>query len=53
MVESLTQDRGVMGSTLIGGNGLCPSARHFILCLVKVKPMKTLPDMTEKLSTGT
>ena len=28
-------------------------ARHFILCLVLVKPKKTHPDMTEKLLTGT
>ena len=27
---------------------MCPAAKHFILCLVLVKPRKTHPDMTEK-----
>ena len=52
MVECLTRDRKVVGSSLTGGNALCPSARHFILCLVLVQPRKTCPNMTEKLSLG-
>ena len=49
VVEFLTQDRGVAGSSLTRGTVLCPFARHFILCLVLVQPRQTCPDMTEKL----
>ena len=35
--------------TLTGGSGLCPRARHFILCLILVKPRKAHPNMTEKI----
>ena len=31
---------------------LCPSARHFIRCLVLVQPRITGPNMTEKMLTG-
>ena len=36
--RSVWQDGGVVGSSLTGGNVLCPWARHFILCLVLVQP---------------
>ena len=49
LVECLTQDRGVSGSSLTGGTALCPCARHFILCLVLGKPRKTHPNMTENV----
>ena len=44
--------RGVVGLSLTGGTGLCPGARHFILCLVMVQPRTTRPDMTENMLTG-
>ena len=47
VVECLTQDREVAGSSLPRGTALWPSARHFILCLELVQPRKTRPDMTE------
>ena len=34
VIEYLTQDRGVAGSSMSGGTALCHWARHFILCLV-------------------
>ena len=49
MVECLTRDRGVAGSSLIGGTALCPGARHVILCLVLVQPRKTHPNMTKSV----
>ena len=51
MSECLTGDGGVEGSSLTGGTGLRPCARHFVLCLLLVKPRKTHPSMTEKLLT--
>ena len=53
VVECLTQDRGVAGSSLTGGTALCSRARHFIICLVLVQPRKTPSNITEKLLTGT
>ena len=53
VVECLTQDRGVAGSSLTVGTALCPLAIHFILCLVLFQTRKTLPDITETLLTGT
>ena len=53
MVECLIRDCGVAGSSLTGGTALCPSDRHFILCLLLGQPKKTRPDMPEKLLTGT
>ena len=52
VIECLAWEQGVAGSSLTGGTGLCPWARHFILCLVLLKPTKTSPGMTEKLLTG-
>ena len=52
VVECLTRDRGVVGSSLTRGTALCASERHFILCVVKVEPRKTNHDMTEKMVTG-
>ena len=49
MVECLTWDRGVAGSSLISINALCPWARHFNSCLILVQPKKTCPNITEKL----
>ena len=48
MVECLTRDRGVGGSSLNRGTALCPCAGHFFLCLVLVQPRKIHPDITEK-----
>ena len=53
MVECLTPDRGVAGSSLTGGIALCPLSRLFMLCLALVQPRKTHPDIDEKLLTGT
>ena len=54
MVECLTRDRGVAGSSLTGVSVLCPRAKtHLIPCLVLVQPAKTRPDITGKLLTGT
>ena len=36
VVERMAQERGVAGSSLVGGTALCPWARHFNLCLVLV-----------------
>ena len=47
MVECLTPDQGVAGSSYTEGTALCPRARHFILCLVLVQPRKTCPEMTD------
>ena len=52
MVECLTRNQGVVGSSITGGTVLCPGARHFNACLVLVKPRKTCLDITEKLFTG-
>ena len=51
VVECLSRDQGV--GDLTRANALCPWARHFILCLVLVKPKKTRPNMMEKLLTWT
>ena len=53
VVECLTQDRGVAGSSLAGVTVLCPWARHIYPCIVLVQPRKTCPDIAEKLLTGT
>ena len=53
MVECLSQDRGVAGSSLTGGIVLCPRERYINTCLVLVQPRKIHPDITEKLLTGT
>ena len=49
VVECLTPDQGVAGSSLTRGTGLCFCAR---LCLALVQPRKTCPNRTEKLLTG-
>ena len=49
MVECLNRDRGVEGSSLIGGTALSPWERHFILCLLLVQHRKTCPIKTEKI----
>ena len=45
----------VAGSSLNPGRAtvLCPSAKHFIRCLVLIQHSKPRPDMTEKLLTVT
>ena len=43
LVECLTRDQGVAGSSLTGGTVMCPLAGFIILSLVLVKPRKTLP----------
>ena len=53
VVEFLTQDRVVAGSSLTGVITLCPWARHINPCSVLVQPRKTRPDITEHLLTGT
>ena len=45
VVECLTQDWGVAGSSLTGISALCPWARHIYPCLVPVQPRKTCPDI--------
>ena len=52
VVECLTRDRGVVGSSLTVDTTLCPWAKCFILCLVLVQSRKTWPDMSEKVLTG-
>ena len=56
LVECYTGDPRVASSTLTAGGAtvLCPSARHFILCLVLVQSRKmgNCPDMTKTLLTG-
>ena len=52
MVECLTLDREVAGSSLTGVTALCPYVRHINPCLELVQPKKNLPDNTEKLLTG-
>ena len=49
LVERFTEDRRVASSRLTGDTVLCPCAKHFILCLVLVKPRMTgsRPHMTE------
>ena len=44
VVECLTQDRGVAGSSLTGVTVLCPRARHINPCLVLVQPGKSCPN---------
>ena len=53
VVECLTRDKGLVGTSFTAGTVLCPWAWHFILCLVLVQPWKTHPNMTENLLTGT
>ena len=53
VIERLTRDRGVAGSSLNGFVALCPRVRHINHCLVLVQPRKTHPDITEKVLTGT
>ena len=49
VVECLTRDRGIAGSSLAGCTALCPRAGHSILCLALVQFKKTRPDMAEKM----
>ena len=51
LVECLTRDGGVEGSSLTGFYALCPSERHINPCLVLVLPRKTPPNIPEKLLT--
>ena len=37
--------------SLTGGTALCPLVRCFILCLILVQPIKTCPELTEKVFT--
>ena len=53
MVECLTRDRGVVGSTLTGATALCPLARHIYPYLVLVQPKKIRPDIAESVLTWT
>ena len=53
VVECLTRDRGVAGSSLTGITALCPWERNITPCLVLDQPRKTRPDITAKLLTGT
>ena len=53
MVERLTRDRGVTGSSLIGVTALCTRARYIYPCLLLVQPRKTNFHITEKMLTGT
>ena len=53
VVEFLTWDRGVAGSSLTSITVLCPWASHINPCLELVRPQKTRPNITEKLLTGT
>ena len=48
VLECLTRDRGVVGSSLTGVTALCPCARHIYPCIVLVHFRKTCPDITEK-----
>ena len=52
VVECLTPDRGVKGSSLTGIITLCPWARHINPSLVLVQPRKTRPEITERLLMG-
>ena len=52
VVECLTWDRRVAGSSFTGVTALCPSARHINPSLVLVQPMKTCPFITERLLIG-
>ena len=47
MVECLTWDRGVVGSSLTRVTVFCPWARHINSCLALLQPRKTRPDITE------
>ena len=47
-VECLTQDRGIAGSNF--GTGLCPWARHFILCWFNTG--RPVPTLLKKCSLG-
>ena len=52
VVECLTRERGVAGSSLTGVTALCPWARHIYPRLVLVHPRKTRPCLTERLLMG-
>ena len=49
VVECLTQDRGVVGSSNTGMTALFPWERHTKPCFVMVHPRKTCLNITEKL----
>ena len=51
VVECLTWDQGVLGSSLTGTIALCPWARHIFPCLVLIQPRTFRPDIIEKLLT--
>ena len=53
VVLCLIRDRGAAGLSLTGVTVLCPWARQIYPCLVLVQPRMTLPNITEKLFTGT
>ena len=44
VVDCLTRDQGVAGSSLTGGTVLCPWVRLINPCLVLVHPRKTCPN---------
>ena len=52
VVELLSRDQWVAGSSIIRVTALCPIARHINLFFVLVQPRKTCLDITEKLLTG-
>ena len=54
LVKHLTGDQRFSSLRLTDGGVivLCPSARHFIYCLVLAQPRKTCHNLTEKFLTG-
>ena len=52
VVECLTRDRRVAGSSLTGVTALWFLARHIYPTLVLVQPRKTCPCLTERLLMG-
>ena len=52
VVESLTRDRGAMGSSLTGVTALWSLSKIINPSLVLVQPRKTRPFITERLLMG-
>ena len=52
VVECLTLDRVVAGSSFTGVTALCHCTRHINPCLVLVQPRKTRLSITERLLIG-
>ena len=53
VVERLSRNLEVAGSSITGATALCPSARQINPCLVLIQPRKACPYISEKLLTGT